>query len=425
MTRSDRTRYGRVLERPQFSRSLAGRARRRRQTRAVVVTLSIVAAVVVVAAVARGMMRPADKTPPLPRHTRITAQPKDASTGTAESVAATPAAQPATKTAAASELASTVIEIGWVGDTTPGSRYGNPPDNGRALFTRVREFTVAPDIMVGNLEGTFGQGGPSKCDRKSATECYAFQAPPKNAEALAWAGFDVVNLANNHSNDYFDTGRTATRDALESNGIALTGLNGTMAVKEVDGVKVAFLGFAPYPWADSLADIEGARALVRAANEKADVVVVLIHAGAEGVDKTHTPEGPETAYGEFRGDSRAFAHAVVDEGADLVLGSGPHVVRGMEQYQGKLIAYSLGNFAGWKCFNRAGDRALSGILTVKVAGDGTVQSGRWRSMRIEDPGFPRPDTSREAVKLVQKLSDEDFATPVKMAEDGSFTMGTP
>ena len=113
---------------------------------------------------------------------------------------------------------------------------------------------------------------------------------------------------------------------------------------------------------------------------------------------------------------------MIDAGADVVLGSGPHVVRGMEVYRGKLIASSLGNFAGWRNFSRAGDLALSGLLTVNVRKDGRVLGGEWHSLRIADPGVPRPDATKAPLAgLVKRLSASDFTSPVKLEEDGSFT----
>lgn len=338
------------------------------------------------------------------------------------SVAATESAQATTTPAADPALSSAQFEIGWVGDTTPGSMYGNPPNDGRALFEFTKTQLSAPDLMVANLEGTFGNGGANKCDGRDSSACYAFQAPMVNAAALPWAGIDVVNLANNHSNDYFGTGLKTTREALDANGITYTGLTDVIAVKEVDGVKVAFVGFSPYPWSPSVNDIPAAEALVKQADEQADVVVVIIHAGAEGSDKTHTPVGGETAYGENRGDSRAFSHAVIDAGADLVVGSGPHVIRGMEQYRGRLIAYSLGNFAGWKNFSRKGDLALSGLLTVRMSGDGRVLGGKWLALRIAEPGVPKVDPKESSLTLMRSLSEEDFDAPVVPAADGTFSI---
>ncbi len=163
---------------------------------------------------------------------------------------------------------------------------------------------------------------------------------------------------------------------------------------------------------------------MKSAAGKADVVVVLMHAGAEGADKTRTPKGAERAYGEFRGDARRFSHAVIDAGADVVLGSGPHVVRGMEEYKGRLIAYSLGNFAGWRNFSRSGKLALSGLLTVRVAKDGSVQGGKWQSIRIASPGVPKKDSGKESLALVRKLSKRDFDSPVQLDDSGEFTFQT-
>jgi hypothetical protein len=315
-----------------------------------------------------------------------------------------------------------VVEIGWVGDLTPGSKYGLPPDNGRALFASTRELLSAPDLMIANLEGTYSTGGPSKCDGRDSSACFAFQAPPGSAEALSWAGVDLVSLANNHSHDYLRRGLEQTQTALEQNGIAYTGLVDQIAITEVNGIRVAAVGFSPYSWNASLLDIPAASRLVREAAEQADLVVVLMHAGAEGSDKIRTPEGAEYAYGEYRGHTRDFARAVVDAGADLVLGAGPHVPRGIERYQGKLIAYSLGNFAGWGNFRTSGNLGVSGLLTVTLDRNGTILGGRWNSLRLDKNGVPSPDPEHSGAHLVRELSREDFEDTFPMDEDGRIAI---
>ena len=120
---------------------------------------------------------------------------------------------------------------------------------------------------------------------------------------------------------------------------------------------------------------------MRKAAAQADIVVVAMHAGAEGSGATHVPHGTETFLGENRGDSRRFSHAVIDAGADLVVGSGPHVIRGLERYHGRLIAYSLGNFAGYKNFGTGGTLSLSAILRVELRGDGAFVGGTWISLQ--------------------------------------------
>jgi len=188
-------------------------------------------------------------------------------------------------------------------------------------------------------------------------------------------------------------------------------------------VKVAFVAFSPYRWNASLADVSGAQALVRKAKKQADVVVVLMHAGAEGADKTHTPQGAEKAYGEFRGDPRAFSHAMIDAGASMVLGSGPHVVRGIERYKGGLIAYSLGNFAGWSNFSQGGNLSLSGLLTVRVDKNGDILGGRWLSLKLADPGVPEVDSKSTSAKLVESLSASDFDDTFELDSKGNFGPG--
>ena len=316
---------------------------------------------------------------------------------------------------------SAVIEIGWVGDTTPGSKDGNPPDNGRALFKAVRKQLQAPDLMMANLEGTYSTGGPSKCDGVDSGLCFAFQAPPAYAKALSWSGIDLVNLANNHSYDYFQRGLEQTTQALKKAGVEYTGLPDQITIVDVEGVRVATIGFSPYSWNPSVNDIPAAVELVERATTKADVVVVLMHAGAEGSDKIRTPKGTEVAFGENRGDSRAFAHAVVDAGADLVLGSGPHVIRGIERYKNRLIAYSLGNFGGWGNFGVGGNLSLSGLLTVRIDARGRIQGGRWVSLHIASPGVPSVDSGDVAARLVRQLSAADFAETYELDSEGSFS----
>ena len=164
-----------------------------------------------------------------------------------------------------------------------------------------------------------------------------------------------------------------------------------------------------------------AQALALRAAAQADLVVVAMHAGAEGSNATHVPHGTETFLGENRGDSRRFAHAVVAAGADLVVGSGPHVIRGVERYHGRLIAYSLGNFAGYKNFGTGGTLSLSAILRVQLRGDGAFAGGTWVSLRLDGNALPHPDPSHASARLVAQLSREDFgSSAAHIAADGAI-----
>src|SRR5690349_8945163 len=175
-----------------------------------------------------------------------------------------------------------------------------------------------------------------------------------------------MNLANNHAMDFGAAGHKQTETTLTSAGIKFTGPPGVIATTTVKGISVAVVGFAPYNWANSLLDIPAADRLVRQAKTMANIVIVQAHVGAEGSDKTHVRPGTEYYLGENRGDSIAFGHAVVDAGADLVIMHGPHVMRGMEFYKNHLIAYSLGNFAGYHALLTGGTLSISGVLRVTL-----------------------------------------------------------
>ncbi|MCW3039517.1 MAG: CapA family protein [Solirubrobacterales bacterium] len=312
------------------------------------------------------------------------------------------------------------VTMAWGGDTTLGSSFGLPPQDGFAVLQDVAPVLGAADLSAVNSEGTFATGGSSKCGSGSSN-CFAFRAPPRNTTALKRAGVDIVNLANNHAFDFGATGLGQTITALRRHDVAVTGRPGEITVLTVPGAKVAFVGFAAYPWTSSINDLPGVRALVRRAAGSANLVVVFMHAGAEGADRTHVPAGGEEAFGEQRGDSRAFAHTAVDAGADLVLGSGPHVVRGIELYKGRLVAYSLGNLGGYRNFATGGTLSLSGILRTTMDDDGRFLAGRLTSLTLDGTGIPHLDAGGRAGALIAELSKVDFgARGVGVRRDGTI-----
>ena len=299
------------------------------------------------------------------------------------------------------------VTIQWVGDTVLASAYGTPPNHGRDSLRAMTPSLHKGDITWGNLEETLSRGGASKCGGGSSN-CYAFQAPPSYARNLKRAGFAIMNLANNHAYDFGTSGLHQTHRALTKHRLTWDGSPRLIRIMRRNGVRIAVLGFAPYPWAARLDNIPAAARLVRRADRHADLVVVAIHAGAEGADQTHVPHGTEYYLGENRGNSRAFTHAVVRAGADLVVGSGPHVIRGVQWYHHRLIAYSTGNFAGYHNFGLGGVLSLSGLVRVTLNPDGSFVKGRWVSVRLEGPGLPELDGSKASLHLVRDLSREDF-----------------
>ena len=299
------------------------------------------------------------------------------------------------------------ITLEWVGDIALSTQRGLPPGGLRHALAPVASQLHDADLTLGNLEGTLSVGGSSKCGGIGGGNCFAFQAPPSTARSLRGLGFDLVNMANNHSFDYGASGRAQTISALNRAGVAHTGLPGEITVLRSGGRRVAFVGFAPYALDANLLDIPAAQALVRRARRRASLVVVIIHAGAEGVGALHTPHGSEFFVGENRGNPRAFAHAVIAAGASLVVGSGPHVIRGVERYRGRMIAYSLGNFVGYHTLAGGGVLSDSAILRVTLGARGRVLAGRWISIALRD-GLPRPDPGDASARLMARLSREDF-----------------
>lgn len=322
--------------------------------------------------------------------------------------------------AAAAPRAAQTFTVGWAGDITPGSRYGTVAGSGRSLLADVRGVVREADLSLGNLEGTLGVGGTGKCGAAEGNgRCFSFQAPPAMSSVLDWAGFDVMSVANNHGFDFGADGRRQTLQSLQGAAVGSTGQRDQITVVERRGVKVAVLGFAPYPWASDLLDPVGAAELVRRADALADVVVVTAHFGAEGTAAAVTPVGGEVHMGEPRGDARGFSRAVVDAGADLVLGAGPHVLRGIESYKGRLIAHSLGNFAGVENFSTAGDLALSGFLSVRLRRNGSWRAGWLHSHRLDAGGRPTPDPTNAAAAFVATRTAEDFPeTGVRIQPSG-------
>jgi poly-gamma-glutamate capsule biosynthesis protein CapA/YwtB (metallophosphatase superfamily) len=293
-----------------------------------------------------------------------------------------------------------VVRFAFTGDI---AMVSGPAD----VYFRATSLDLTGDVVLGNLEGTLTDRGASKCSAGS-TSCFSFRAPQSYARFLRAAGFTVVNLANNHALDFGEVGQADTVAAVRKARLLTTGRPGEIAYTIVRGVRVAVLGFAPYPWAQSLLDLPAAQALVRKADEWADLVVVTMHAGAEGASHRHVRPGPEFFLGENRGNPVAFAHAVIRAGADLVVGSGPHVLRGIEWYRGRPIAYSLGNFVGYHTLSMAGPTGVSAILQATVGRDGSWVAGELVPLTLAPAGIPRADPDESALRIVRTLSRQDF-----------------
>lgn len=355
------------------------------------------------------------------------------------------------------------ITIAAVGDIMMGTTIPDesrlPPSDGADMLKEVTPILASADITFGNLEGPLSDTGnsakcasptkPPKIDpaaiasappaQENAPEdtsgakkpakkvggCFAFRVPTRYGKYLKDAGFDVMSLANNHAGDIGDIGRINTRKTLDALGIKHAGSDRekfAMTVLEVKGKKVAFIGFAHNNIVPNVNDLGFARQLVEQANKKADIVVVSFHGGAEGAQASRVPNGPEIFVGEQRGNLRAFARTVIDAGADLVLGHGPHVLRGMEIYKDRLVAYSLGNFATYGRFGLSGPTAETMILETQIDSTGKFISGKIHAGMQYGLGGPSLDKSGRAIRTIRNLSALDFAaTAPKITDDGTIS----
>lgn len=316
--------------------------------------------------------------------------------------------------------AEPTVTIAAVGDTELGNTPNLPTDP--STYLSAVEGSLAAPIVFGNLEGTITNSTTSKCF-SGLPECYAFRVPTSYAEVMRQAGFNVLNSANNHSYDFGSQGVFDTTAALHAAGIVQAGLPGQIGIVSDNGIKVAFVDFAPYTNVNDMLDMVTAKELIDQARSEASIVVVYMHAGAEGANAANVTGASEYFFGENRGNPEVFAHAVINDGADLVLASGPHVLRGMQYYKGHLIAYSLGDFACYYNFSTVGTLDLSGILRVTLNASGDLVRAQFVSLVLSAAGQPALDPTNASAKFVNQLSTADFgATAAMISPSGSLLL---
>lgn len=296
------------------------------------------------------------------------------------------------------------------------------PNDGKTLLSNVASLLSEADITFGNLEGTFGTAGTAEKACPDVRRCYVFRMPPRYAHYLKDAGFDVVSLANNHARDFGDSGRLLTMQVLDNAGIKHSGLAGDVAQWKLKGLDISLIAFAPFRGSHDFLDRDYVRETIESLAAQNDIVIVSFHGGAEGTSHTRVPFETEYYYGENRGDVVLFAHTVIDAGADVVLGHGPHVPRALELYKGKIIAYSLGNFCTTLGINVAGINGLAPVLSIKIDKNGDFKSGKITSTRQLRPNGPVIDPQHRAAKLIKRLTEEDFpATRLEIDANGNIS----
>jgi len=309
------------------------------------------------------------------------------------------------------------------GTTFPSSRYLPSHDNPLILLGSLADTLAASEITFGNLEGSFlDRGEPAKKCRDT-TICYLFRMPERYAEALAVAGFDILSLANNHFGDFGMPSRIRTMQLLDSFDIRYAGLiEKPYSIFRKGSLVYGFCAFAPNAGTVSIVNIPEAESIVRKLNDTCDIVIVSFHGGSEGAEYQNVTRKEEISFGESRGNVYEFSHRMIDAGADIIFGHGPHVTRAVEVYKNRFIAYSLGNFCTYGRFNLSGPNGIAPIVKLNVDASGRFCYGRLIPVCQVYQGGVRIDPEKRVIKKIKVLIDQDFPESVlNISENGEMT----
>lgn len=321
------------------------------------------------------------------------------------------------------------LRIKAVGDIMLGSKTPRPvlpKGNGEVFADSIARYLQGADITFGNLEGVFITEGvqPKKCSEASrkAGRCYEFGMPDKYAQALKDMHFTVLSMDNNHNSDYGSAGVAHTKKTLDAQGIAYAAKKAPI-ILEIKGKKVGIAAFGTSSISYRLSDLTTAKRVITELNAKCDLVIVSFHGGAEGLDAQHVKDETETYYGENRGNLVQFSRTVIDAGADLVIGHGPHVLRGIDEYKDKLIIYSLGNFLTHGNVNIRDVRGNSAIMDVELdLTTGNLVNATIIPTKQVGRGIAAFDPKGKAIELIKRLSSDDFPdSELVISADGKIS----
>lgn len=285
-------------------------------------------------------------------------------------------------------------------------------------------------INLINLEGVITDKSYSKkC--LSGLYCYVFQMPDKIAQILANNNIHIANLANNHSMDLGHLGQKDTVQNLLKNGIFPIGLMQEYSEKIVSiyNKEHVFIGLSPHKNTYSIFDTQLLDKVIKQHKEKNRIVVITAHIGAEGENAYKVFDKEEYFLGANRGNPVKIAHALIDSGADLFLGHGPHVMRPIELYKDRLIVYSLGNFLTYGTFNLKGKSGLGGMIRVYLQDDGKFKEGQFfgyqQTKDINNKNWQQGialQRSKESESFLKKISELHQEEKLKWNDEGKITL---
>lgn len=318
-----------------------------------------------------------------------------------------------------------IVAVGdiMMGTIIPDGKHLPPNNDCSPQLKELISILSGGDITFGNLEGvlTDVKTGAKKCNDPSV--CYTFGMPTHFANCLADAGFNLLSIANNHVGDFGEQGRKSTVETLKKSGIRFAGLLDYVITEQfiINGIKYGFCAFAPNTGALNIKDIPAAEKIVRELAETSDVVIVSFHGGGEGKAYRNITRKTETFLGEDRGNVYEFAHRMIDAGADLLLGHGPHITRAVEVYKGRFIAYSMGNFCTYDRININGENGLAPVFKIYTDNKGEFLKAEIYPVYQEKFQPVRIDPQKRVIKIIQELTKADFPemdSVIEITDDG-------
>ncbi len=310
-----------------------------------------------------------------------------------------------------SPLYAQTLNIAMTGDVMMGTTFPSimlPANEGRDLFRDAKDVLVSADLTLGNLEGAICDGGRST--KGTGPNSYAFRTPTSYGHLLKEAGYDFMSMANNHANDFGLEGIESTERVLQQQDILYSGIAGRVesTIIERKGLTIGLCAFGHNSYTLKHTDLNTVGRIVDELVSCCDLVIVSFHGGAEGRTKSHLPYGSETFLGENRGSLRQLAHFCIDHGADIVYGHGPHVVRAMEVYKGRFIAYSLGNFCTPYNVSLTGISGYAPVVEINIRPDGSFIDGKIHSFLQTRGVGPRHDPAESVAREIRSLSLTDI-----------------
>ena len=322
-----------------------------------------------------------------------------------------------------------LAQVQVMGDTMLGSKNNNLHEM-ENFFTSVKYILDNKKVLnIINLEGVIsGTDYTPKC--VSGSHCFVFNMDSIATKALHDNNIQIANLANNHSMDLGFSGRADTISNLNHYGIIPVGTEqNPSATYTVDDKKFVVIGASPHSNTFSIFNTDKLSQLIHYYKTQNYIVIITAHIGREGANAYNVANEDEIFLGQNRGNPIKIAHQMIDLGADAFLAHGPHVLRPLEIYKNRIIAYSLGNFITYGTFNLSSNSAYGGILNIQFNQDGTFKSGHFfateQTKSLNPQMWQRGDimeNSPNSLKFLEKITNDHQPNMFVWNEQGDFNL---